>query len=160
MSLWLGQLGNHASHMTISLIEEVHLRPSDERADKTGIYHILRSAFGEGLTSTQAFRKFFERGQRERESIQEYSHALMLLLACVERLDPEGVPDKDRLLRDQFLENLRDPQLRRDKALGKGSPHKDFPTVRDEVQHWVDDESTPERRAVVRKATTVHPLMR
>ena len=145
-------------HLEGAAREEVRLRPSDERADKTGIYHILRSAIGEGLTSTQALRKFFERRQRERESIQEYSHALMLLLARVERLDPEGVPDKDRLLRDQFLENLRDAQLRRDiKRWARDHPTKTFQQVRDEVQRSVDDDSTPQRRPVVREDTTAHP---
>ena len=38
----------------------------------------------------------------------------MLRLAWVEHLDAPVVTDKDKLLRDQFLENLADPQLRRD----------------------------------------------
>ena len=38
----------------------------------------------------------------------------MLCLAWVEHLDAAVVTDKDKLLRDQFLENLADPQLRRD----------------------------------------------
>lgn len=49
--------------------------------------------------------------------MRELSDALMLLLSCVEHLeclDAGAVTDKDRLLRDQFLENLSDPQLRRD----------------------------------------------
>ena len=45
---------------------------------------------------------------------EELSHALMLLLAWMEHLDAAVVMDKDKLLRDQFLENLADPQLRRD----------------------------------------------
>jgi len=63
-------------------------------------------------------RKFFERGQNEKESIQDYSHSLMVLLSqverWVERLNPDAVTEKDRLLCDQFLKNLYDPQLRQD----------------------------------------------
>ena len=94
--------------------EEVHLRPAEERASPAAVFKVLRDCFSEGLTSTQALRKFFERRQKDRESVREFSHALMLLLARVERLDAAAVTDKDKLLRDQFLENLADPQLRRD----------------------------------------------
>ena len=88
--------------------EEVRLRPPEERANKAAIFEILCSVFGEGPTSTQALRTFFERRQKERERIQEYSHALLLLLACVEHLDLDGVHNKDKLLWDQSLHNLKD----------------------------------------------------
>ena len=91
--------------------EELRLRPDEENTPDT-VFQILRSSFGEGLTSTQAMRKFFERRQKEKESIQDYSLSLMVLLSRVERLNPDAVIEKDRLLRDQFLENLYDRQLR------------------------------------------------
>jgi len=106
-------------HLEGASKEEVRLRPPDERATKAVIFEILRGVFGEGLSSTQALRKFFERRQKERECIQECSHALMLL-ARVERLEPDGVHEKDKLLRDQFLENLKYPQLQRDIKHGQG----------------------------------------
>lgn len=145
-------------HLEGAAREEVRLRPSEERGNKAAIFKILRDTFGEGLTPTQALRKFFERRQRERESIQDYSHALMLLLARVERLDPDSVPDKEKLLRDQFLENLRDSQLRRDiKRWARDHPTKSFQQVREEVQLWVNEESTPQRRVAVREAAAGHP---
>ena len=145
-------------HLEGAAREEVRLRPPEQRADKTAIFGILRSAFGEGLNSTQALRRFFERRQKERESIQEYSHALMLLLARVERLNPDSVPDKEKLLRDQFLENLRDPQLRRDiKRWARDHPAKTFQQVREEVQRWVDEDVNPQRRVAVREAAAEHP---
>ena len=59
----------------------------------------------------------------------------MLLLARVERLDAAAVTDKDKLLRDQFLENLSDPQLRRDiKRWVRDHPTNTFQEIRDEVQ--------------------------
>lgn len=82
----------------------------------------------------------------------------MLLLARVECLDPENVPEKEKLLRDQFLENLRDPQLRRDiKRWARDNPTKTFQQVREEVQRWVDEDSTPSRRAALREATAATP---
>ena len=138
--------------------EEVRLRPAEERASPAAVFKVLRDCFSEGLTSTQALRKFFERRQKDRESVREFSHALMLLLARVERLDAAAVTDKDKLLRDQFLENLADPQLRRDiKRWVRDHPTKTFQEIRDEVQRWIDEDGTPPRKTVVREVTTGHP---
>ena len=136
---------------------KVRLRPPDEKANKAAIFEILCSVFGEGPTSTQALRTFFEHRQKERESIQEYSHALLLLLSCVEHLDLDGVHDKDKLLWDQFPDNLKDLQLRRDiKCWARDYPTKNFQQIREEAQHWVDKDSTPQRRAAVHEATAGH----
>ena len=77
----------------------------------------------------------------------------MLLLSRVERLNPGAVTDKDQLLRDQFLENLYDPQLRRDiKRCAREHSEKSFQQIREEVQRWVDKDGTTPRRAAVREA--------
>ena len=77
----------------------------------------------------------------------------MLLLSRVERLNPGAVTDKDQLLRDQFLENLYDPQLRRDiKRCAREHSEKSFQQIREEVQRWVDKAGTTPRRAAVREA--------
>ena len=58
----------------------------------------------------------------------------MLILARVELLDAAAITDKDKLLKDQFLENLADHQLRRDiKCLVRDHPTKTFQEIRDEV---------------------------
>ena len=95
--------------------EEVKLRPTAQWSSPTGVFQILREVFSEQLTETQARRKFFARRQGDRESVQDFAHALMVLLSRVERLgggDP--VANKDTLLKEQFVENLKDPTLRRD----------------------------------------------
>ena len=145
-------------HLEGAAREEVRLRPAEERTNPAAVFKILRGTFGEGLTSTQALRKFFERRQKERESIQDFSHALMLLLSRVERLSLEGVHDKDKLLRDQLLENLRDPQLRRDiKRWARDNPTKTFQQIREEVQRWVDEDNTSPKRAAATRETTAQP---
>ena len=137
--------------------EKVHLRPPEERANKAAIFEILCSVFGEGPTSTQALRTFFEHRQKERESIQEYSHALLLLLSCVEHLDLDGVHDKDKLLWDQFLDNFKDLQLGRDiKRWAKDYRTKNFQQIREEVQRWVYKDSTHQSRAAVHETTAGH----
>ena len=145
-------------HLEGAAREEVRLQPAEERTNPAANFKILRGAFGKGLTSTQALRKFFERWQKERESIQDFSHALMLLLSWVERLSSEGVNDKDKLLRDQFLENLRDPELRQDiKHWPRGNPTKTLQQVRQEVQHWVDEDNTSPKRVTATCEATAEP---
>lgn len=132
--------------------DEVRLRPSGQRSTPAGVFKILRDCFCEGLTETQALRKFFERRQKDRESITDFSHSLMVLLARVERLNPEAVPNRDRLLREQFMENLRDTQLRRDvKRWARDHPLKTFQDIRDEVQHWLDEDDSSRHRASTRE---------
>ena len=122
-------------HLKGAAKEELRLRPDEEKNTPEAVFGVqLRNSFGEGLTSTQAMRKFFDRRQKGKESLQDYSHGLMVLLSRVERLNPGAVTDKDQLLRDQFLENLYDPQLRRDiKRWARDHSGKSFQQIREEV---------------------------
>ena len=140
-------------HLEGAAKEELRLRPDEEKNTPEAVFKVLRSSFVEGLSSTQAMRKCFERRQKEKESIQDYSHSLMVLLSRVERLNPGAVAEKDQLLRDQFLENLYDLQLRRDiKHWARDHSGKSFQQIREEVQRWVDEDCTTPRRAAVREA--------
>lgn len=47
--------------------EKVRLRPPEETANKAAIFEILCSVFGEGPTSTQALRTFFEQTEGKGE---------------------------------------------------------------------------------------------
>ena len=127
----------------------MRLRPPEERASSADVFKILRNSFGEGLTSYQAMQTFYERRQKERETIQEYSHALMVLLSRVERLAPGCVSDRDQLLRDQFTGNLYDLQLRRDiKRWQREHPTRTFQQEKEEVQRWVDEDGRPHEEAL------------
>ena len=51
------------------------------------------------------------------------------------------VANKDKLLRDQFLENLRDVSLRRGiERWVRDHPTKSFQEISDEVQRWMDED--------------------
>ena len=63
--------------------EEVRLRPSGQRSNAAATFRILRNSFWEGLTEPQALQKSFELRQRDRESITDFCHALIVLLARV-----------------------------------------------------------------------------
>ena len=132
--------------------EEVRLRPPEERASSADVFKILHNSFDEGLKSYQAMETFYERRQRERETIQEHSHTLMVLLSRVERLAPGCVSDRDQLLRDQFTGNLYDLQLRRDiKLWQREHPTRTFQQVREGEQR----DGRPLRRSTVTREATV-----
>lgn len=59
--------------------DKIRLRPAAEWNDRTKLFQVLREVFGERLSQTQMLQKFFGRRQKERESSQVYSHALMSL---------------------------------------------------------------------------------
>ena len=98
-------------HLEGAAKDELRLRLDEGKNTPEAVFRVLQRSFCEGLTSTQAKRKFFERRKKEKGSIQYYSHSLMVLLSQVERLNLCAVTDKDQLqlLQDHLLENIYDP---------------------------------------------------
>ena len=61
--------------------------------------------------------------------------------------------EKDKLLKEQFTENLRDSMLRRDiKRWSRDHPESTFQDVRLEVHRYIEEEPTSRRSAAVREA--------
>ena len=112
---------------------------------------ILREVFSEQLTETQARRKFFARRQGDRESMQDFAYALMVLLSRVEHFGGALVTNKDTLLKEQFVENLRDPTLSHDiKRWARDHSSATFQDVHLEVHRYIKGDG---RTAVAREAT-------
>ena len=133
--------------------KEVKLRPTSQWSSPPGVFRILREAFSEQLTATQARRKFFTRQQADRESAQDFAHALMVLLSRVERLSGAPEASKDVLLKEQFVENLKDLTLRHDiKHWARDHPVATFQDVRLEVHRYLEEDPTPRRSAAARTA--------
>lgn len=74
------------SHLEGVAKAEVKLRLTLQWNKPKGVFKILRETFSEQLTPTQAMRKFFACPQGDPEPAQDFSHALMVLFARVERL--------------------------------------------------------------------------
>ena len=140
-------------HMEGVAKEEVTLRPTSKWSSPSGVFRILKEIFSEQLTETQARRKFFARRQGDRESAQDFAHALMVLLSRVERLSGAPEASKDLLLREQFVENLKDLTLRRGiKRWARDDATATFQDVRLEVHWYMEEDPTPRRSAVVTSA--------
>ena len=56
-------------HLEGAAKEELRLWPDKEKNTPEAVFRVPPNSFGEGLPSMQAMRKFFERRQKEKESI-------------------------------------------------------------------------------------------
>ncbi|EDO33228.1 predicted protein [Nematostella vectensis] len=130
--------------------DEVRLRSRDEWETPEQLFAVLRETFGEKLTAKQLLQRFYGRRQGKRESIQDFSHSLIVLMDKIQKCHPGTFanPDKDRTLRDTFVENLRDQQLRRDlKRMIRESPDRRFQAVREEALRSAEEDRPPPRIA-------------
>lgn len=119
---------------------EVRFRPAVDREDSEKIFRILIGVYGcsQSLISLQT--QFFQRRQREGESLRVYSHALMTLMDAIKRRDPLCFVSSDLTLRDQFMECVRDGLLRRELLRQvRINPNATFLEVRSEAFRWAEE---------------------
>ena len=91
-----------------------------------------------GAQSLSLQQSFFSRKQLEGESLQEFSHALCCLMEKIERVAPEELTvNAVTLLRDQFIEHVWDPDLRRElKRVVRQHPEFTLLQIRAEAIRW------------------------
>lgn len=94
--------------------EEIKYRSSAERGDPARIIAVLRELYGCSDSYVALQEAFFSRRQQEGETLQEFSLALMSLMASVRQHAPSDMLNAEVLLRDQFVENVMDGSLRRE----------------------------------------------
>lgn len=80
-------------------------------ANPEAIFDILLENFGCDQTYVTLQKQFFQRRQHENESIREFSHALLEIMELLKTRDPRGVVNPDLVIRDTFIENVRDYKL-------------------------------------------------
>lgn len=101
-------------HLEGEAKEEIKFRSSAERGDPAQVLAILKELYGCSQSYVILQQAFFSRHQLEGETLQEFSLALMALMAQVKQCAPDGMPNADILLRDQFAEHVVDSSLRRE----------------------------------------------
>lgn len=148
---WIEQIENHIqlkptekekvncvyNHLEGAARIEVKYLPKQERETVNGIFQILREVYGCSHSLTSLQRRFFNRKQREGESLLDYSHALMSLMDQIVESDEQAKPKSQRDLRDQFCEGVRDQSLSirlRDKV--RLNPRWTIRDVRREAVEW------------------------
>ena len=120
--------------------EEVKLRRA-EKADAQTLVALLQDAFGEKRSSTQLLRSFYDRHQKDDETLRAFSHGLSELMDKVMLKSPSSVTNRDATLRDQFADNVKDLHLKRElKRLVRTNPSCTFLEIREEAIRWSEEE--------------------
>ena len=134
------------SHLEGPAKEEVRLFPKDDRENPDRLIDILLEAFGEKRSLPQLLKLFYERKQRESETLRAFSHSLRELLHRAIKVDKKAVVDPDQTLRDQFANSVRDGMLRKElRKFLREHPSVTFLDVREEALRWTEEEEKPGR---------------
>ena len=106
--------------------DEIRLRPRIDR--NTYMYImilcIIKDVFASSETLGALQQQFFQRDQKQGESLQNYSLSLMRLLDKIVSKDEKAVSSYDEMLKERFNEGICDSSLRR--AIRRFSFEKKF----------------------------------
>lgn len=124
-------------HLEGEARDEIKYRPLAERENPERVLAILKELYGCPKSYVSLQEDFFSRRQLEGESLQEYSHALYCLMEKVVASAPNRMTNSAVLLRDQFVENVNDSDLRRElKRLVRNDADLSLLDVRAEAIRW------------------------
>lgn len=124
-------------HLEGEAREEIKYRPREHREDPEKVIQILSELYGCPDSYIVLQENFFSRQQQEGETLQEFSHALLALMSKVIKSAPNGMPNSETLLRDQFVEYVLDSALRRElKQFVRQHPRATLLDVRGEAIRW------------------------
>lgn len=147
-------------HLEGQARNEIKYRSSAVRESHEQIITVLKEVYGCSKSYVYWQQRFFDRKQRESESLFEFSHALMELMEKVKQSKEGSITNSDIVLRDQFCENVRDHMLRRElKRLVRADEGLTLLDIRREATRWVEEgQSTRDRcsRAPERASETVY----
>ena len=127
-------------HLEGEARNEIKYRPVASRENPEEIIRILKEAYGCTKSYVYWQQRFFDRKQRENESLFEFSHALMDLMDRVKQSKGNAIPNSDEVLRDHFCEGVRDYTLRRElKRLVRDDEQLTLLDVRREAIRWLEE---------------------
>ena len=148
-----GLTGRAAANFAISYREgaarmEMRCQPDEVRSDADQIFLALEEVFGEKSSTSQLLRAFYERRQQISETISDFSHGLVELVDRLQRTSPGIADDRDRMLREQLIDNVRDVHLRWElKRRVEREPASTFLAIRKVAQRWADEvEDVPPKK--------------
>lgn len=127
-------------HLEGEARNEIKYRPTAIRENPESIIEVLREVYGCAKSYVYWQQRFFNRKQKDNESLFEFSHALMEMLDKVKQSNEGAIRNPDIILRDQFCENVCDPMLRRElKRLVRADSGLTLLDVRKEAIRWVQE---------------------
>ena len=119
---------------------EIKFRPRGEREDPKFISDVLTELYSCSTSYVSLHHQFFDRRQKESESLQEFSLALLSIMDKIKKSNSAAMPNSDQVLRDQFAEGVRDTMLRRElKRFVRQTPEVSLLDLRKEAIRWVEE---------------------
>lgn len=130
-------------HLEGEARNEIKYRPTATRENPVEIVRVLKEVYGCTKSYVLLQQRFFDRKQKEGESLFEFSHALMELMEKIKLSKGDCIANPDLVLRDQFCENVNDSTLRRElKRLVRDNEGWTILDVRREATRWVEEGQT------------------
>ena len=121
--------------------EEMKLYPKSDLTNSDKIFDLLQESFGEKRSVPQLLKAFYDRRQREGETLRAFSHALRELQAKIQKKSATKSSGQDAALRDHFAENVKDPLLRKElKKFIRTHPEISFLDTREEAIRWAEED--------------------
>ena len=101
-------------------------------------------------------RLFFSNKQRRGEDIRTYSHRIKAAFDAVvkKQQDTSATVSQPCELRDTFLENIRDRQMKRQlRQMLSNSPNSSFNELRIQAMRWEEEDSEEEEEKPIRQVS-------
>ena len=119
---------------------EVDFHDASNRDTAEKIIKILIDNFSCSQSYVAAQLCFFQRHQKEGESLRDFSHEIKILMDAVMKKTPGGLLNSDRVLRDQFAEGVNDDMLRRELKIRLAlDPDMSFLALRGVAIKWMEE---------------------
>lgn len=123
---------------------EIRFCSLTDRENPEVVLQILKELYGSSSSFVGLQKQFFERKQKDNESLKEFSHSLWALIGDIQCSYPNKLIDPDILVRDQFVEHVRDVALRRElKSIVRQNSSISFLALRQEAIKWAEEGERP-----------------
>ncbi|CAC5405564.1 unnamed protein product [Mytilus coruscus] len=120
--------------------DEIRLRPLLERDSADKILFLIHGIYDGDDSVSQLQQLFFQRNQKDDETLQDYSLNLMKIFDQINKRDNTVLGDKDKVLKDRFIEGIKEPHLKREvKRFSYEHKTMKFLEFRQEVLLWVNE---------------------
>ncbi|CAG2186000.1 unnamed protein product [Mytilus edulis] len=120
--------------------DEIRLRPLLERDSADKILLLIHSIYDGDDSVSQLQQLFFQRNQKDDETLQDYSLNLMEIFDQINKRYNTVLGDKDKVLKDRFIEGIKEPHLKREvKRFSYEHKTMKFLEFRHEVFLWVNE---------------------
>ena len=120
------------------------------------VLKILERCYGEKRSVPALQRLFFSNKQRPDEDIRTYSHRIKAAFDAVvkKQQDTSATVSQPCELRDTFLENIRDRQMKRQlRQMLSNSPNSSFNELRIQAMRWEEEDSEEEEEKPIRQVS-------